>query len=216
MEKLFYLFSLLFLTFCKAQTPIIDLYGSQDYGAINNAYYKDVNGFQDQYVGTWLYTNGNTSLKIIFQKKSQIRVGEVGDSFFSDFLVGEYQYIENGIEKVNTLNYINTNYGSNIWDVEKHNLNGDITRRATSYPKCTFCNPNELRLALSLSEPQYTNWTGLANSFILKTFSESGVTKLKVWFVSNIQVAPEDANGTPVTNFAGFSLPFGEYTLIKQ
>ena len=95
MKKIFYLFSLLSLTFCKAQTPIINLYGNQDYGAINNAYYKDVNGFQNQYVGTWLYTNGNTSLKIIFQKRSQIRVGEVGDSFFSDFLVGEYQYIEN-------------------------------------------------------------------------------------------------------------------------
>lgn len=216
MKKIFYLFSLLFLTFCKAQTPIIDLYGDNNYGLTNNAYYKDVTGFRDQYVGTWLYTDGNTSLKIIFQKRNQIKTGNTEYFFYSDFLVGEYQYIENGTEKVNTLNQININYGSTHENVQKHNLEGDIAINTFNRPKCTFCNPNELRIELSLNEPQYANWKGLSNSFVLKTFTESGVTKLKVWFYSEMQMNPLDGNGNQVTNFTGFSLPFGEYTLTKQ
>ena len=214
MKNIFYLLSLLSLTFCKAQNPVIDLYGNEDYG-VNGSYYKDINGFQNQYVGTWLYINGNTSLKIIFQKRENIEIGKPGDSYFSDFLIGEYQYIENGIEKVNTLNQINTNYGNKYIDIQKHNLEGNITRRANHRPRCTFCTPNEKRLEMGLNEPKYNNLKGLSNSFILKTFTENGLTKLKVWFISEIKVMPEDENDNPV-NFTGFSLPFGEYTLIKQ
>ena len=214
MKKIFYLVSLLSLTFCKAQIPTIDLYGNEDYGA-NGSYYKDINGFQNQYIGSWLYTNGNTSLKIIFQKRNKILKGNSNHFYYVDFLIGEYQYIENGIEKVNTLNQVNTNYGSNYEDIQKHNLYGEIAINIFNRPKCTFCIPNEKRLEMGLNEPKYNNLKGLSNSFILKTFTENGLTKLKVWFISEIKVMPEDENDNPV-NFTGFSLPFGEYTLIKQ
>lgn len=215
MKKILYTLILLTLTFCKAQTPIIDLYGNQPYGTINNAYYKDVNGFLSQYVGTWLYTNGNTSLKITFQKREQkFMPGNI--SYYEDMLVGEYQYIENGIEKVNTLNQINTDFGSSSIDMREHNIQEiSCVRYPTARPKCNECVPNERRLKMSISEPTFSNIEGLANGFVIRKFEENGEIKLKIWFYSEIQVQPEDENGNQV-NFTGFSLPFGEYTLIKQ
>jgi hypothetical protein len=213
MKKIVYLTSLLLFTFCKAQT--IDLYGDQTYGTVNNAYYKDVNGFLNQYVGTWLYTNGNTSLKITFQKKEH-KYMQGNISYYEDMLVGEYKYIENGIEKVNTLNQINIDYGASSIDMRNHHLiEKGCLYHANNRPRCNDCSPNEKRLEMGLSDPNYSNINGLANTFVIRKFVENGIIKLKIWFYSEIQVQPEDENGNPF-NFTSFSLPFGEYTLIKQ
>jgi hypothetical protein len=197
---------------CKAQSPVLDLYES-NYGSIQNAYYKDLNNLHDQYLGTWLYTNGTTSLKVIFQKRDQIYI----DHYYSDYLIGEYQYIENGIEKVNTLNNINTNYGSNIGDVRKHNMiSSGWIKHITKRPQCNECNANEGRLEMSIGEPALREITGLTNNFVLRRFFDNGVEKLKVWFVSDIkQGLVFDANDNPV-DVSGFSLPFGTYILTKQ
>jgi hypothetical protein len=215
MKKIFYLTSLLLFTFCKTQSQIIDSYGDQPFGTVNNAYYKDVNGFLNQYVGTWLYTNGTSSLKIIFQKREhKYMPGNI--SYYTDLLVGEYQYIENGIEKVNTLNQINTDFGSSAIDMRNYNLHeNSCIYFASNKPKCNECVQNEKRLKMNLSEPNFSNIQGLSNSFVLRSFEEGGITKLKVWFYNEIQIQPEDENGNPF-NFTSFSLPFGEYILIKQ
>lgn len=215
MKKIFYLTSLLLFTFCTAQNQVIELYGNQPFGTVNNAYYKDVNDFLNQYIGTWLYTNGNTSLKIIFQKREhKYMPGTI--SYYRDLLVGEYQFIENGIEKVNTLNQINTDFGSNVIDMRNHNLIVTGCLYHANYkPKCNECAQNEKRLEMSLSEPIFSEISGLSNSFVIRRYEEGGVIKLKVWFYSQIQAQPEDENGNPF-NFTSFSLPFGEYILIKQ
>ncbi|WP_395066801.1 DUF6705 family protein [Flavobacterium sp.] len=216
MKKTFYLLALLSLTFCKAQTPVIDLYGTQDYGAVSNAYYKDVYGFLNQYVGTWLYTNGTTSLKITFIKKEQLFKDGFPRDYYEDMLVGEYQYIENGIEKVNTLNQINVDLGTDSKAMEQHNL-GEICsiKFPTARPKCNECSANERRLLMALSDPNFPNITGVANSFVIRRFQENGITKLKIWFYKEYQYSPEDENGNPI-NFTNYTLPFGEYILIKQ
>jgi hypothetical protein len=197
---------------CKAQTPVLDTYES-DYGAIDNAYYKDLNHLHDQYIGTWLYTNGNTSLKIMFQKRDQI----YNDRYYSDYLIGEYQYIENGVEKVNTLNNININYGSDVEEVRKHNiLSGGWLKYASTRPTCTECPPNEGRLEMSIYEPSLRSIKGLRNSFVVRRFYDNGTEKLKVWFVNEImQGLVFDANDNPV-DISRFSLPFGNYVLTKQ
>jgi hypothetical protein len=215
MKKIIYLFSLLLLTFCKAQTPIIDLYGDEPYGKVNNAYYKDVTGFLDQYIGTWLYTNGATSLKIIFKKKEQKFFPLQPTTYYADILVGEYQYIENGDEKVNTLDQIDTNFGPDIKDMwYSHNLYEICQLRPHSRPPCNECLPNERRLLMSLSDPNYSHLRNLGNEFVIRRFVENGVTKLKVWFYSTMQMQAIDENDNLVS-FNGYSLPFGEYILTK-
>ena len=211
-KKLFSVIIAIVTLSCKAQTPIFDKYESK-YGSVQNAYYKDLNNLHNQYLGTWLYTNGTTSLKVIFQKRDQI----YNDKYYSDYLVGEYQYIENGVEKVNTLNNINTNYGSDIEDVRKHNmLSLSWIKYASTRPKCIECPANEGRLEMSIGEPALREIKGLSNSFVLRRFFENGVEKLKVWFISDIkQGLVFDANDNPI-DVSRFSLPFGTYILTKQ
>ena len=80
---------------CKAQSPIlsIDELGRNN---LNNAYYKDLNNELNPFEGTWLYANGNTSLKIVLVKKPMYFNGK----YYEDLIIGEYQYIENGVEKI--------------------------------------------------------------------------------------------------------------------
>jgi hypothetical protein len=93
-----------------AQSPIIDIEEYTYKSEIENAYYKDINNYFNDFEGTWLYTNGNTSLKIVLTKETMQYTGK----FYTDGITGEYQYIENGLEKRNTLS--NTNqYLKGIW-----------------------------------------------------------------------------------------------------
>ncbi len=199
---------------CKAQTPIIDIYDTQQVrGSIENAYYKDISNFRNQYVGQWLYTNGSTTLKLVFAEKNQIYTENAPKNFYEDYLVGEYQYIENGVEKINTLNNLSINYGN---DVYQHNLLSiSCIWFPSTYPKCLECSSNERRLRMFLEEPALRD-ISLGNSFILRAFSENGIQKLKVWFINGSgNGVILDENGNP-SNITRFTLPFGEYTLIKQ
>ena len=70
MKNIFYFFALLLFSIsCKAQSPVLDI--SQDMGTENltGAYYKDTYNLLNPFEGTYLYTNGNTIFKIVFQKK---------------------------------------------------------------------------------------------------------------------------------------------------
>ena len=59
----------LMLTYCKAQHLIIPRFDPNFYlGDVNGAYYKDVDHYFDQFVGTWSYTEGTTTLKVSFIK----------------------------------------------------------------------------------------------------------------------------------------------------
>lgn len=88
---------------CQAQTPIIDL-NDRDGNIINGAYYKDTNNLLNQFEGTYILDDGTNYLKIVFQKKTMQYTG----SCYQDLLIGEYQYKENGVEKINTLSRLTT------------------------------------------------------------------------------------------------------------
>lgn len=94
---------------CKAQTFNIEGFNGDP---ITGAYYKDINNIFDPFVGTWLYTNGNQSFKIILKKMNH---SSMGDVYYEDLLVGEYENKINNIVKVSTISSINNNYtnGSN-------------------------------------------------------------------------------------------------------
>ena len=197
-----------------AQFPVIDKYGESRYGKIAGAYYKDVTGFHNQFVGTWKYTNGSTTLKITFIPKNIFYVSNDSKSFYTDYLIGELQYIENGIEKINTLSNLNQNYT----DIYNYNIVSVSKRHKTTYPICVECNENDFRLSMTFNEPTRRNiWGGISNDFVLRRFVENGQEKLKVQFVytGNGLETLDNMDGEPA-NISTFSLPYGEYILTKQ
>ena len=102
--KFILIYSLILLGInCKAQSPIIDL-NDRNGTIINGAYYKDVNNLLNQFEGTYVLNDGVNYLKIVFQKKTMQYTG----SCYQDLLIGEYQYKENGVEKINTLSKLTT------------------------------------------------------------------------------------------------------------
>ena len=104
-----FLFTMALFT-CKAQT-IKHLYLDGP-GREDNVYYKDIDNDFNRFEGTWLLTNGTTTLTIILEKKVMSYIQNVmsNTNYYRDALVGEYRYVENGIEKINTLPNILVDY----------------------------------------------------------------------------------------------------------
>jgi len=75
-----------------------------------NTYYKDIGNKLNLYEGTWVYDNGTSYIKIILQKKIKFPVLQ----YFEDTLIGGFQYKKNGVEIINTLNLINSNFNDPI------------------------------------------------------------------------------------------------------
>lgn len=184
---------------CKAQTPVIDI-SESELGQPDGYYMQDMNLLLNPFEGTYLYTNGNTSFKIILVKKEQ----QYNGRYYEDLIIGEYQYIENGVEKVNTLNQINTVYN----DQRSHTIDGNwIVNNDFRMWKCPTCNLNEKRLKCSIMDASTNRYASL----IFRRTVEAGqqVMKIKISQVTSVsliqgQPAPPD-----------FSLPQGEFTLIK-
>ena len=129
---------------CKAQTPIIDIEDNQGYD-VNGAYYKDTKNQLNPFEGTYIYTNGSTTLKIVLQKKTMSTIAT--HRFYEDMIIGEYQYIENGVEKRNTLNNLNINYINK----KEHTVSGNLLITGTDLG-CSDCSPTEKRIKGSLMD----------------------------------------------------------------
>ena len=112
MKKIIYqtlIVLILFNTMVTAQIINMDTNSPTESGI----YYKDLDHRLDPYVGTWLYTEGNTSLRIKLVKKEHYLVETVHKSYYSDFIVGEFQYIENGnlvLDRIPLLDDTSINY----------------------------------------------------------------------------------------------------------
>jgi len=216
MKKVYILiFALIWFTLCKAQSPILPLYNNSNFGNVENAYYKDINNVHNQYVGTWLYVNGNTSLKIILKKKEIFHVvGHITNptpDFYTDAIVGEYQYIENGVEKINTLPNITFDFQTS----SDHNLYSFSLKRADTYPKCNECTIGEKVLRMNIDEPSRRHIINLSRDFIIRRYFDNGVEKLKIWFILTGNGVYVDSNTNELSDISGFSLPYGEYVLTK-
>lgn len=216
MKKILLLFILLSIS-CKSQTLIYPI-SSINYGSIENAYYKDTSNFLNQYTGTWLYVNGNTSLKIILQKKQMCHMTSGPKEYYTDYIIGEYQYIYNGTEVINTLNNLQVNHNN----VFNYNINGNIIINNNIFPICTECTNTEMRLTCDFSEPSRNNVVGLSAQMVFRMFLDADINnsnaishKLKVWFYSTSASYGFLNDGTP-TNIDDYSIPFGEYILTKQ
>ena len=125
---------------CRAQSPIVSLEEWDGYEQ-QNAYYKDLNNLLNTFEGTWLYTNGNDTLKIVLIKSTMFNNGD----YYEDIMIGGYQYIENGIEKINTLsdaNNPNLGYSASIW--------GNTIHDNCNYLPVDDCVDGEKRIELAI------------------------------------------------------------------
>ena len=171
---------------------------------VSGAYYKDINNLLDPYVGTWVYSSPTDTLKIKLRKV--IRAPFINNSF-EDLIVGEYQYIKNGIEKINTLNSFNTNYPMQI----AHYVNGNRILENHNIPKCNYCNPNEKRLRLILVEP-LSQWGADLN---LRLIVVNGQPALEVYKWGT--PPPARVEGDPTTGHANPIIEIGaNFIMIKQ
>jgi len=188
------------LTNCKAQMPIYDLEDIPNVvSGMKNRYIKDTKKLLDPYVGTYLFTNGNTSFKIVLEKKKE----SYNNVYFEDLIIGEYQYIENGIEKANTLDKLNMYYENQM----KHNINANII--LTGREKgCTDCTSTEKRLQGGLTDPNYPNTSAEIQIRRITVNGKAAIT-LNIYWIGPIARTEGQIQTQP---FIGPGL----YTLIKQ
>ncbi|QNK78347.1 hypothetical protein H7F37_04470 [Winogradskyella sp. PAMC22761] len=190
MKSIIKIITILIFTFsffnCKAQSPILPLKKWSD--EQENAYYKDLNNELNSFEGTWLYTDGNTSLKIVLEK----RLMQFNGDYYTDLIVGEYQYIENGIEKINTLSDLNLNLG------EEHNIFGNSLYSDCNYIPVDDCVDGEIRLYLAI----YDTLNSLSSAIILHNRIINGQQALKanLWYNGGMITShPDDPEPTEPT-----------------
>lgn len=73
-----------------------------------------------------------------------------------------------------------------------------------------------MRLTLLLNKASRRNVGGLERVFALRHVTENGVEKLKIQFVKQGSLKPNDTTTEQPVSINGFSLPYGNYTLIKE
>ncbi|WP_293894461.1 DUF6705 family protein [Flavobacterium sp.] len=201
MKKTIYFALTILVTSCYAQTDVINII-DKDGTRNTDAYYQDQNNLLDSYEGTWVYTNGTTALKIVLIKKTQ----QYNGKYYEDLIIGEYQYIENGVEKINTLSDINIEYNNQ----RKHHIIGNSIIRNTSKPPCPTCGVNEKRLRLGFTEVD----SGLFGRIIVRriTYNSQLAISINIRAEGNstpwIEGQPEPPND--------FIVHSGDYILIKQ
>ncbi|MFL9843881.1 DUF6705 family protein [Flavobacterium rhizosphaerae] len=196
MKKIVLYFLLLSSMAGYAQTSVVSLYGHKK--TTDGIYYKDLDNDLDYYVGTWEYVSGTTTLTIILEKRIMKHFQDNYNDYYEDILVGEYRYVENGVEKVNTLANISTIY-DNAYEhyICGNALVGQFSPRTVL---TSFGDPN-------------IDIIGLECHMAFKRADENGVEKLHSNFIKTHEgVGPLDG---PTPTVSQYTVPFGKYLLTK-
>lgn len=178
---------------CKAQSPIKSLYN--DYPGVTGAYYKDIDNDLDKFIGTWKYTSGTTSLTITLQKKIMQPFNDNNVHYYEDIIIGEYKYIENGVEKINTLSQLLTTK-----DPYEYNIVGNILIGQTNR-----------KLRTSFSQPD-REIQGMTQAMFFQRADSGSVQKLQLKFMATDGAYTVDGVPLPYTSY---TVPFGDYLLVK-
>ena len=102
-------------------------------------YFKDMNNNLNKFEGTWEYQDSTSKLTVILQKIEDYE----SSGYFSDVIVGNYIYEENGVEIINTLTNPAVSQGSNdIYHIEM------------------FTFRNSSKIAGNFEDPVRSKWTG--------------------------------------------------------
>jgi hypothetical protein len=200
---------ILFCTLCVAQTPELPLYDSSV--TVQGAYYKDLQDDFQRFIGEWKYEQGLDTLivKIIKKEMQFINYGNV--SFYGDFIVAEYRYVENGIEKINTLPNLLINHSTPF----KYNIVANIIIKPVpnNSAVCPNCGPNDVMVEGPFSDPERDIF-GFEPIVVLRHKIENGVEKIFLT-MSIFGFKLPSPYGT-VSPYDTYNLPVGLYELIKQ
>lgn len=202
MIKKLVLFTIVFILFpniLNAQLVIknIDEEGCPPYDS--DCYLKDINNILDKYVGIWKFTNSGNEIVIQLKKEVKYRIAE--NSSYEDLLVGEYKYILNGVEKINTLSFFNDNAISG----DKHNISGNVfVFRNSEY--CNFSgNVGDEKIELIIGEKEDEFIEG---RLLLRKFIENGIHKLEICIYDYTTLSPDEDSK--------LTIPDGFYIFTKQ
>ncbi|NIK93549.1 hypothetical protein GZ212_15420 [Mangrovimonas sp. CR14] len=189
------------LASCSAQTPIVSR-DSQIQGKSEGTYFKDLNNDFDKFVGIWVYINGGTTFTIQLLQKEMVYDGS---EYYFDELFGEYNYLQNGTEIINTLPSLSQS--PNNFDIR--NIGGGHIITNEYYPECYDCSSNERRVMLYFNDPERGY---LTTKMVLRyDTNSSNPEKMTVTiFESSSSMLPYE--GAPDEH----RVPYGEYEMIKQ
>lgn len=173
MKKILIIITTFMSLYNYSQITLLSLENDLGWDGVAGAYYKDLNNVLDEYEGTWLYTDGTTSFKIVLVKKTMFFEG----SYYEDLMIGEYQYIENGVQKINTLANLNSELGYD------HNIRGNGVLSNCFFMPEDDCIEGEKRLRLGLIDPNpgKSHWA----TMILKKRVINGQEAIKAYLVFN-------------------------------
>ena len=190
---------------CNAQSQTISLSSSSARSSIAGAYYKDTENDFISFLGSWKFTNGNKSFYITLSKKTFYF--DTTFNIYEDLVVGEYRYVENNVEKTNTLNLL---FDSAI-DPYDRNIVGNTVMQKTTAPICSDCEVDEKRLSLMFDDPTI-NVKGLSGEIELRRVDQAGVERLKMILRKTGNLILQDGMVPEVTSF---NVPFGTYILTR-
>ena len=212
MKNLKIILSLIVLFSLTVKSQEIPLY-DHSIKNIANAYYKDMTNIRDQFVGTWVYTNGQEQFKVRFKKIDHFYTDKHWEPCYVDYLVGEMQYINSaGVQKINSLANLNI----------AHNLIHDYSMVSGPYiinksaPQCMSCPLNTRRLYMFYTEPDIDDMT-LKGMWAMRVKVENGVSKLLVQFqMDEVSIGISKFDYSQNAIKSEHDVPYGEYVFIKE
>ena len=165
-------------------------------------YYKDLNNDLNKFEGTWKWENGNNSFTIVLEKKEQILFSRSNQ--YNDLLIGEYKYVENGVEIVNSLARLQDNSVVGL----SHYLSGATIMHKNHPPhKCESCTNEERRVSVYIRDPEIPL---MGMRIILRHIVENNVEKLEG------HVMGTGSYVSTLENPESPRINFGDYVFIKQ
>ncbi|TXE17647.1 hypothetical protein ES692_08770 [Psychroserpens burtonensis] len=199
MKNLFFTISVLLLALsCKAQSPIVPL-DTYIHEIADNSYVKDIDNELNKFIGTWVFSDGNSSFTLVLQKQIQT----FNDDYYEDYMIGEYSYSINGLTVVNTIPLLNST-NLNL----QRNIGGRYVVKGADH-NCPACLPNERRIDMYFSDPnrKYLS-TGLVLRYLVNQSNPEKITAT-IYVVGNVMLPYEGASSSP-------RVPYGTYLMEKQ
>ena len=183
---------------CKAQSPVFDIEDRNNrVPEIQGFYIKDINNQLNAYEGTYVYTSGTSSLKIVLQKRTMYQIYAVSGIRYDDLIIGEYQYIKAGVEMINTL-YKLANQNNHSITANRILIGNELG--------CSTCTPSEKRLAGGIVD-EITHNSG---DIQIRRVTVNGQAAIEIW-IGWISRTYREGTPKPAKPY------FGSYiTLIKQ
>lgn len=155
---------------CKAQSIIVPIGSGNDYENTSDYYLKDIDNEFDKFEGTWHHQSGDAYIVLKLRKEIHYQLNK--GSNYEDLLVGEYQYVENGVEKVNTLIDLD---GLGISGYT-HKISGGIYVHQLPNYCLDNSDPSEVKIELIIHHPTDEYAQG---RLILRYLNDNGMEKLE-------------------------------------